>query len=74
MWEIARFTRVVRIRIHVVHLPSSYLLRCVIGSCLSWHYSISPKDRKTALKPCPVWFQRGSVAKKKSLRIWFYQQ
>ncbi|EBS4817009.1 serine/threonine protein kinase [Salmonella enterica subsp. enterica serovar Javiana] len=61
-------------RIHVAHLPSSCSLLCFLRSCSSWHYPISPKNRKTALRPCPVWLQRGSAAQKDPLRIWFYPQ
>ncbi|EDM9064794.1 serine/threonine protein kinase [Salmonella enterica subsp. enterica serovar Give] len=61
-------------RIHVA-LP---LLLCslplLVQSCLSWHYPNSPKNRKTALRPCPVWLHRGFAAKKDPLRIWFYPQ
>ncbi|EAC2145593.1 transcriptional regulator [Salmonella enterica subsp. enterica] len=41
---------------------------------MSWHYPISPKNRKTALSPRHVWLQRGSETKKDPLFIWFYQQ
>ncbi|EAU2710489.1 serine/threonine protein kinase [Salmonella enterica] len=53
-------------------LPSS--LSFLVQACLSWHYPISPKNRKTTLRPCPVWLRCGSAAKKDPLRIWFYPQ
>ncbi|EAY0104202.1 serine/threonine protein kinase [Salmonella enterica] len=59
---------------HVAHFfsygPPLFLFR----SFLSWHYPNSPKNRKTALSPCPDWLQRGSSLKKDPLRIWFYPQ
>ncbi|ECX8488250.1 serine/threonine protein kinase [Salmonella enterica] len=59
-----------QVRIHVAH-P---LLLCSLPFLLSWHYPNSPKNRKTALRPCPVWLRHGSVAKKDPLRIWLYPQ
>ncbi|AVO80720.1 TPA: transcriptional regulator [Klebsiella quasipneumoniae subsp. quasipneumoniae] len=41
---------------------------------MSWHYPISPKNRKTLLSPRHDWLQRGSALKKDPLRIWFYPQ
>ncbi|POT24526.1 transcriptional regulator [Citrobacter freundii] len=41
---------------------------------MSWHYPNSPKNRKTARRPCPVWLRSGSAAKKDPLHIWFYPQ
>ncbi|HBX6352703.1 TPA: transcriptional regulator [Klebsiella pneumoniae] len=30
---------------------------------MSWHYPISPKNRKTPLSPRRAWLQRGSTLK-----------
>ncbi|EBX0277344.1 serine/threonine protein kinase [Salmonella enterica subsp. enterica] len=46
----------------------------LVRACFSWHYPNSPKNRKTALRPCPVWLQRGSEQEKDPLLIWFYPQ
>ncbi|WP_413247228.1 serine/threonine protein kinase [Salmonella enterica] len=59
---------------HVAHPPSSPFPFLLLRSCLSWHYPISPKNRKTALSPRHDWLQRGSTLKKDPLRIWFYPQ
>ncbi|ECB7890904.1 serine/threonine protein kinase [Salmonella enterica subsp. enterica serovar Bareilly] len=63
-----------QVRIHVA-LP---LLLCtlplLVRSCLSWHYPNSPKNRKTACRPCYIRPQSGSESKKDPLRIWFYPQ
>ncbi|MDZ2014940.1 serine/threonine protein kinase [Klebsiella quasipneumoniae] len=40
----------------------------------SWHYSNSPKNRKTALSPRHDWLHGGSEQKKDPLRIWFFPQ
>ncbi|EDM7409294.1 serine/threonine protein kinase [Salmonella enterica subsp. enterica serovar Sandiego] len=61
-------------RIHVAHLSFFQSCLCLLRSCLSWHYPNSPKNRKTTLRPCPVWLRCGSAAKKDPLRIWFYPQ
>ncbi|EEK2703110.1 serine/threonine protein kinase [Salmonella enterica subsp. enterica serovar Newport] len=53
---------------------SSFSLLCILRSCSSWHYPISPKNRKTARRPCPVWLRCRSAGKKDPLRIWFYPQ
>ncbi|EBA8767038.1 serine/threonine protein kinase [Salmonella enterica] len=63
-----------QVRIHVAHPLLLCSLPFLVRSCLSWHYPNSPKNRKTALRPCPVWLRHGSVAKKDPLRIWFYPQ
>ncbi|EML9727388.1 serine/threonine protein kinase [Klebsiella aerogenes] len=59
---------------HVVHPSISQLPFLSVRSCLSWHYPISPKNRKTALSPRHDWLQHGSTLKKDPLRIWFYPQ
>ncbi|EBL5818953.1 serine/threonine protein kinase [Salmonella enterica subsp. enterica serovar Muenchen] len=59
---------------HVAHPSSSQFTFLLVRSCLSWHYPISPKNRKTARRPCPVWLRSGSAAKKDPLLIWFYPQ
>ncbi|HFT4595893.1 serine/threonine protein kinase [Klebsiella pneumoniae] len=43
-------------------------------TCTSWHYSNSPKNRKTALSPRHDWLHGGSEQKKDPLRIWFFPQ
>nr|URQ56420.1 Hypothetical protein [Raoultella ornithinolytica] len=43
-------------------------------TCTSWHYSNSPKNRKTAINPRHYWLHGGSEQKKVPLRIWFYPQ
>ncbi|EBF0843335.1 serine/threonine protein kinase [Salmonella enterica subsp. enterica] len=49
-----------QVRIHVA-LP---LLLCtlplLVRSCLSWHYPNSPKNRKTACRPCYIRPHSGS--------------
>ncbi|EIU5772573.1 TPA: serine/threonine protein kinase [Salmonella enterica] len=58
-----------------MHVAHPFLPRFLsVRFCLSWHYPISPKNRKTALSPRHDWLQRGSTLKKDPLRIWFYPQ
>lgn len=63
------------VAIRLVFCCVSHLsLRLAQQSCLSRVYPIYPKNRKTALRPCPAWIQRGSQSRKAPLRIWFYPQ
>ncbi|PPS48793.1 serine/threonine protein kinase [Citrobacter braakii] len=59
---------------HVAHPLLLCSILIMVRSCLSWHYPISPKKRKTALSPRHDWLQRGSTLKNDPLRIWFYPQ
>ncbi|HEJ8623676.1 TPA: serine/threonine protein kinase [Klebsiella michiganensis] len=58
----------------VARHPTPFFSSFSCLTCTSWHYSNSPKNRKTALSPRHGWLQRGSVLKKDPLRIWFYPQ
>ncbi|AST82736.1 TPA: serine/threonine protein kinase [Citrobacter freundii] len=44
-----------QVRIHVAHPLLLCSILIMVRSCMSWHYPISPKNRKTALRPRHDW-------------------
>ncbi|MIA81618.1 serine/threonine protein kinase [Escherichia coli] len=57
-----------------LHLSFKDVCRIFLHFCLSWHYPISPKNRKTAINPRHDWLHGRSGQKRDPLCIWLYPQ